>query len=304
MIASNSASFNIWKEQLWSTYVRLESSTDDPRFYGNVLEALAGDQKLSFVHSTTQVTERDTGHIRRDPQELVLLAVQIDGVGFVEQGGRQARLAAGDFAIYETVRPYKLYFDAPFDQLIHRIPRQALERRLSNLKSLTARPFSSSSPSNRIAAQFVTTLARNAESLGKERTDQFNNNAVDLITNAIQMEVLGDTDFDKRRLERAQARLSRSLRSEIPDLSVVAAMEGMSLRTLNRLFQSVGTTPRKWVQEQRLRGVAEDLCRVNLLAIPITEIAFSWGFNDLSYFNRAFKTRFGVSPSGLRSAQR
>jgi AraC-like DNA-binding protein len=32
----------------------------------------------------------------------------------------------------------------------------------------------------------------------------------------------------------------------------------------------------------------------------ITEIAFGWGFNELTHFSRAFKERYGVSPRDWR----
>jgi AraC-binding-like domain len=123
-------SFEHWQERLWSTYVRLESQTDDASFFGHVREALPNSNALSFVHSTRQITERTNANIRSDPQEVVIFAIQASGYGFVEQAGRQARLEKGDFTIYETTRPYRLLFDTPFDQLIFRMPRHLLERRL------------------------------------------------------------------------------------------------------------------------------------------------------------------------------
>jgi AraC-like DNA-binding protein len=36
-------------------------------------------------------------------------------------------------------------------------------------------------------------------------------------------------------------------------------------------------------------------------ACSISEIAYSCGFNDLSHFNKSFRTRFGVSPSKRRA---
>ena len=32
----------------------------------------------------------------------------------------------------------------------------------------------------------------------------------------------------------------------------------------------------------------------------ISQIAYAWGFNDLSYFNRAFRRRFEVTPRDWR----
>ena len=34
--------------------------------------------------------------------------------------------------------------------------------------------------------------------------------------------------------------------------------------------------------------------------LTIAQLAYSNGFNDISYFNRAFRRRFGVTPSDLR----
>jgi AraC family transcriptional activator of tynA and feaB len=34
----------------------------------------------------------------------------------------------------------------------------------------------------------------------------------------------------------------------------------------------------------------------------ISEIAYAWGFNDLSHFNRAFRQRFDMTPSEWRES--
>ena len=281
-------SFEHWQERLWSTYVRLESQSDDASFYGHVREALP-------------ITERTSANIRSDPQDVVIFAVQASGYGFVEQAGRQARLEKGDFAIYETTRPYRLSFDKPFDQLIFRMPRALLERRLPNLSYQTARRFHGQTGAVALAAGFVFQLAKNAEALGTGGLETFTSSAADLIANAIQFETSGVDDADLLRFERLQARILRYIRSSIPDYKELAEMEGMSLRTLHRLFQIHGLTPGKWILDQRLDGVADDLRAAALKSRSITEIAFSWGFNDLSSFNRAFKAKFGLSPRALRS---
>jgi AraC-like DNA-binding protein len=33
----------------------------------------------------------------------------------------------------------------------------------------------------------------------------------------------------------------------------------------------------------------------------VSDIAYNAGFGDLSYFNRAFRSRFGVTPSDMRA---
>jgi AraC-like DNA-binding protein len=38
------------------------------------------------------------------------------------------------------------------------------------------------------------------------------------------------------------------------------------------------------------------------LGLKVSEIAYSVGFADLSYFNRTFRLRFGMTPSDARGA--
>lgn len=289
-----------WQEKLWSTYVRLESSSDEPGFFGRVQEVLPGSNLLSFVSSTRQLTERTPGHFRSDQRELVLLSVQIDGQGYVEQEGRQARLDPGDLVIYDTTRPYRLFFKEPFRQLVFRMPREAIERRVNNLSRRTAVTFDGRKGAVAVARGFVRQLAANAALLGEQGIRSFEAAAADMISTAIRLDYAGADDGDRARYERLETRLRSGIRGEIEDFEALAAAEGMSLRTFQRLFQIHGTTPTRWILEERLKGVAEDLRKPALTRLSITELAFSWGFNDLSHFNRAFRTRFGVTPSVYR----
>jgi len=50
--------------------------------------------------------------------------------------------------------------------------------------------------------------------------------------------------------------------------------------------------------ELRLTKAAELL--VHEAERRISDIAFDCGFNDLSYFNRCFRRRFGLTPSAAR----
>jgi len=55
------------------------------------------------------------------------------------------------------------------------------------------------------------------------------------------------------------------------------------------------------VLEQRLQVCARALRDPQQRARRIADLAFAWGFNDLSHFNRAFKTRFGATPGEMRA---
>jgi hypothetical protein len=130
-----------WREELWATYARLESSSDDDRFFGSVTFIVPGCTGLTIVNSTAQITERTAANIRSDSSEYVLCACQLKGHGFAEQDGRIAETRPGEFVLYDTTRPYRLSFDGPFEQRVFRLPRKVLERRAAGFSQMMARPF-------------------------------------------------------------------------------------------------------------------------------------------------------------------
>jgi AraC-like DNA-binding protein len=85
-----------------------------------------------------------------------------------------------------------------------------------------------------------------------------------------------------------------------PDFSAqkLAAAAGLSERYVNELLYEAGASFTMRLNELRLRKAAELLARGG--DGRISDIAFDCGFNDLSYFNRCFRRRFGLTPSAAR----
>jgi AraC-like DNA-binding protein len=83
-------------------------------------------------------------------------------------------------------------------------------------------------------------------------------------------------------------------------LSEIASRCGLSSRQAQRLFEQAGTTFTEFVLEQRLLLARKLLQDPRARARRISDIAHAAGFSDLSYFNRAFRKRFGATPSDLR----
>ena len=54
------------------------------------------------------------------------------------------------------------------------------------------------------------------------------------------------------------------------------------------------------VREQRLLLARRLLLHEQSRHRKISDIAFTVGFNDLSYFHRSFKKRFGFTPSDIQ----
>jgi len=80
-------------------------------------------------------------------------------------------------------------------------------------------------------------------------------------------------------------------------LSDLAYLSGRSLSSFKRDFFAIyQVTPAQWIRSQRL-SKAKELLNAGL---PVTEVCYSVGFENVAHFSRLYKTYFGSSPSAHR----
>ncbi len=83
------------------------------------------------------------------------------------------------------------------------------------------------------------------------------------------------------------------------DANTVAEDLSFSVSKLNRLFRKVyGISLHAYVLEQRLEYAAELLSKGEM---NVTEASIESGYNNVSYFTKAFKKRFGIAPKRFMS---
>jgi AraC-like DNA-binding protein len=82
----------------------------------------------------------------------------------------------------------------------------------------------------------------------------------------------------------------------------MAHMIGVSRRYANELLQESGKSFTERVLELRLQKARVMLANASHDRARVIEIAFACGFNDVSYFHRCFRRRFGASPAEVRGA--
>ena len=76
----------------------------------------------------------------------------------------------------------------------------------------------------------------------------------------------------------------------------IAKSAGISISSCLRLFKVVlGTTPIQYLLKYRLQRICESL--ENDPETTISNVVFSNGFSDATYFNRCFKKEYGMTPT-------
>jgi AraC-like DNA-binding protein len=84
-------------------------------------------------------------------------------------------------------------------------------------------------------------------------------------------------------------------------LANLVRRHGLSERQAQRLFEQSENTFTEFVLEQRLLLARKHVTDPAQRHRKISDVAHMSGFSDLSYFNRAFRKRFGVSPTEMRA---
>jgi AraC-like DNA-binding protein len=84
---------------------------------------------------------------------------------------------------------------------------------------------------------------------------------------------------------------------------MIAAKANISERYLHQLLDEEGLTFTHIVRDRRLDRAFAMLRDSSLDHLHISQVAYETGFNDLSYFSRCFRCRFGDTPRAIRAME-
>lgn len=275
---------------------------------GDISAAELATLQLSTVTATAQVVRRTPAKIARASEDFFLVSIQTRGEGVILQDGRAARLAPGDFALYDSTRPYELRFDTAFQQYVLRLPGATLRTALRDTTSLTASAVCGQRGAGHLMIGMIQTLAAEVGTLAPA-------SAVAVAESVTQILIAGLSGLPAARRPplsnlaayyREQIKATARARLREPQLSVaeIATQLRVSASTLHRAWAGEPCAIAEWIWAQRLDAARRDLCDPALAARSVSEIAFSWGFNDAAHFSRAFRARFSCSARELRASLR
>jgi len=283
--------------------LRVESARPGLRAY---IRGCASDGiHLTEVGATAHRVERTDDLIARSPRAAFKVSLMLSGTGILVQDGRHAVLREGDFAIYDTSRPYTLSFDDDFRNLVLMFGHDAVSLPPEVMRQITATRIAGDGGIGSVVAPFLARLGGRMSEFAGATGVRLARCGVDLITTAVVRELGLDTtasDPHRALLNRIHLYIDENLDS--PELSpgTIAAAHYISVRHLHTLFQESGTTVSAVVRQRRLERCRRDLLDPMLAERPVAAVGARWGFPDAAHFSRAFKAAFDVSPNAYRRA--
>ena len=261
--------------------------------------------EFSHISNDLDRVDHDWDDVRRDAIEQLFLLVQLEGSCGVEHNGQHSVLNVGDCILVDSTRPTTFHFGGKFsNHLSLNLPRQLIYFHGGD-KLDVARTLAAADP------MAVTLRALLAKVLSTPDTDVHAANLRQLMLDATRQAFVSDvhdtlafdslSELASRRLQMIDVLIDQHLTSPYLSAQWLARRIGVSMRVLQLHFRDLGMTCTTFIRDKRLRFAREKIRQLQFQdgAQTIADVAYSVGFNDLSYFNRCFRELFACAPSEL-----
>ncbi|HEY4075682.1 MAG TPA: AraC family transcriptional regulator [Rhizomicrobium sp.] len=293
----------VTREVFGRQFLRLdvEAIGDVPLHVDLKLRALPG---LHTARGTVRgVKARRTGPLMSDGNDDIFLTVNLTGRYHIIQRGHDVVLDAGEAQIAGCAMPCT-YVRPGGTALGLRLPRAALASRVENLDDRLGAKLARANPALHMLQSYVGILD---EMPAMPDVAQLAVSHIhDLVALALGAKSGSDieaqlTSMSAARLHAIKNYVTENLTHPGLDIGQVAAWQRLTPRQVQRLFERDGTTFSAFLTARRLAHTHDAFNDPARMHQNISQIIFESGFSDVSNFNRAFRRRYGATPSDVRS---
>lgn len=276
-------------------------------FWGSLESRRFGDVTVATVAGSAMRCRIEPSVAARGEAGL-LIDIMASGQVLFEQGRNSSVLTPGVTHLCVTQMPFHYLHDPGFASRSIVIPERQLGAVTGDIERLAGLTIGPDSPEMRLMASYLESLdLAHGYCCASEAT--FSRHLVELGLSAISRLLKAEDPTGGSGLKAARLRQLRRLVDEAygnPVLSaaVAARQIGVTERYVQKLAETAGTTFSAMLMERRL---TEAWHRLSVDAEPsatVQDIAWAVGFSDASHFTRAFRRRFGDTPSVVRGSSR
>jgi len=242
----------------------------------------------------------------RQEGDLLYLCMTLTGTTVGSRGGREMMLSDGD-AVLMTNEEATWAMTSPSSANIAgiRVPRSAIAPLVPKLENITMQRIARDTSGLKLVRKYLDIVADDEALAAPASQRLIISHFYDLVALALGASsdakaLAADRTVSAVRLAAIKADIVANLDDGNLNATMVSTRSGVTVRYLHKLFESEGVTYSEFVLRERLARAYHNLRSPLHSRRAISTIAFDLGFNDLSYFNRAFRRRYNATPSEIR----
>lgn len=263
-------------------------------FIGDIQRRNHDGLEVAHIQTNASRVQHPAGSLQNDQHCFLIL--QTHGTMGLRHAQGEFVLRPGEMALLDSGRPYDMLPQGLMQQMSVHLPRSLLAQVLPRDSGFAK--LSQGCISGQILRNILQQLACRDEAFGAQQGDgQALQGALSALLHPALKTLTDAEDGAPLRMLAEQ-----HIRRLLPDYRLtperLAEEMAISRRSLYRLFESEGQSLSRYILGLRIERAAAEL---SLDAeSSVTEIAFRWGFSDVSRFSRAFKRLKGMSPREWR----
>jgi len=293
-----------WRAAVCDGIVGAETENPEPGdFFARMAVARGRDFGFATFASSAHEVVRPARMIRSGEAPF-LVSLQLSGESRYGEGAASVTARRGEITLVNTARPFRVAFPCPVSRVIAIVPQALIRPRVPWCAGLTVMKLDDAAPAVDLIRAHLAAAARHGAAIDHRTASVLVENLTNLLALAMEPQAGAASGHRAARRDALRAHLTRHLSDPALCPRRAAAALSISVRLVHRLFEEQGTSFGRWVLEQRLEACRRAFDDPAAAARPISDIAFAWGFNELSHFSRAFKARFGVAPRDFRARTR
>jgi len=290
-----------WRDFMARRYPGVEIAAPNAGFRTHYRSWQCGDVEFAEISSATRLGIR-VDLPARDGPGCYYLPLQLGGEFRVGQYGREYGAGPRTICLLDSDIPHWRELAAGGRLLNVRLPKRMLDRYLVDPTEACLRPVAADAGLAAVVWEFANSVWRRYQELGAampDMADMLARMAANLFCSTIDEEcAVGGAELHRRRLLHC---IHDHLGDPRFDVGKAAAACNISMRYVHVLMRDTGRSFSRYLLERRLERCCEALQSKADRSCSITEIAFRWGFNDMSHFSRVFRGRYGLSPREFRA---
>ncbi|HTI79241.1 MAG TPA: AraC family transcriptional regulator [Acetobacteraceae bacterium] len=306
--APNGQAYEAWREEFCRRFCQLDAEPGVAgRIECTVEVTRVGALSFGAAHGTSGSFLRTRGLLSDGCDDLVLVTAMAGDVLTVQRG-RTIELRPSQACLMSLDDVAECGFSEGGRFTALRIPRLDLTGFCREAEDMLSKPLVGSPRQHELVADYFalcTAASASLDVVGQHTMARHMTELVGLLLRAETNDALPEPrdGFGAARLELIQAQVMKHLGDNDLTILSVARQAGLTPKQVQRLFGMSGLTFSEFLLEQRLLLAQRMLCGTGRRREKVSTIAHDAGFGDLSYFNRTFRKRFGMTPSEWREAQ-
>jgi AraC-like DNA-binding protein len=281
----------------------------DPKvFCGRVRRVDLGAIRMAEISASASVVCRTRSHIAHALEQPYVLRLLLSGELQGSQDGIEIIQRPGDFALYDSSRPYRLTLRGDTALLSIRIPESRLLQHIPCPESVTSLVVSGNSDAGMLTSGFLREFWSGAGRI------ILSNAAPRIADIALQLIASSYALLPLKRLERTsyvalhRLEIITYIEEHLRDPALTPTKVSNALRLspgyAHRIFSDGKESIGRYILRRRLECCREALVDPLQSGRTITHIAFGFGFASSAHFSRVFRERYGMTPREFREADK